>query len=155
MELPYNRRCAQCRCQVRRGRRKLSWRLLPKFDQVNSQALRVVCFLQIPMDVMWLDIEYSKDHMYGVWDEVAFNNPERMLDGLDAKGRKVSFGSRGVDHFLSRRVLIMSALIKTALIISTHIVAAVGDHHRPAPQAYTRLLAVCRGPGSRHTRQDS
>lgn len=45
---------------------------------------------QIPMDVIWLDIEYSKDHMYGVWDEVAFPKPERMLESLDSKGRKVS-----------------------------------------------------------------
>lgn len=43
----------------------------------------------IPMDVMWLDIEYSRDHMYGVWDELNFHNPEGMIDGLDARARKL------------------------------------------------------------------
>ena len=43
----------------------------------------------IPMDVMWLDIEYSKDHMYGVWDEKNFKDPEGMVKALDAKGRKL------------------------------------------------------------------
>ncbi|KAJ1019567.1 hypothetical protein NDA18_006045 [Ustilago nuda] len=43
----------------------------------------------IPMDVMWLDIEYSKDHMYGVWDEKAFKEPEGMVKALDDKGRKL------------------------------------------------------------------
>ncbi|PWZ00009.1 putative alpha-glucosidase II precursor [Testicularia cyperi] len=43
----------------------------------------------IPMDVMWLDIEYSKDHMYGVWDEKAFKDPEGMVQALDQRGRKL------------------------------------------------------------------
>ncbi|PWN54028.1 alpha-glucosidase II precursor [Violaceomyces palustris] len=43
----------------------------------------------IPMDVLWLDIEYSKDHMYGVWDEVAFKDPEGMVKDLDDRGRKL------------------------------------------------------------------
>jgi len=43
----------------------------------------------IPMDVMWLDIEYSKDHMYGVWEEGNFPDPERMVSELDASGRKL------------------------------------------------------------------
>ena len=42
----------------------------------------------IPMDVMWLDIEYAKDHMYGVWDR-SFADPEGMLRWLDALGRKL------------------------------------------------------------------
>ncbi|EPQ26732.1 uncharacterized protein PFL1_05711 [Pseudozyma flocculosa PF-1] len=43
----------------------------------------------IPMDVMWLDIEYSKEHMYGVWDEKAFKDPEGMVKALDDRGRKL------------------------------------------------------------------
>lgn len=43
----------------------------------------------IPMDVMWLDIEYSKDHMYGVWDDKAFKDPEGMVKALDDRGRKL------------------------------------------------------------------
>jgi alpha 1,3-glucosidase len=44
----------------------------------------------IPVDVLWLDIEYAKNHWYGVWNEETFAKPERMLEGLDAEGRKVS-----------------------------------------------------------------
>lgn len=43
----------------------------------------------IPMDVMWLDIEYAKEHMYAVWDRHAFKDPERMMRELDARGRKL------------------------------------------------------------------
>lgn len=44
----------------------------------------------IPVDVLWLDIEYAKNHWYGVWNEETFPKPERMLEALDAEGRKVS-----------------------------------------------------------------
>ena len=50
----------------------------------------IILAAQIPMDVMWLDIEYSKQHMYMIWDEVTFPDPERMIQGLDDEGRKVS-----------------------------------------------------------------
>ncbi|PWN38233.1 uncharacterized protein FA14DRAFT_24232 [Meira miltonrushii] len=43
----------------------------------------------IPVDVLWLDIEYAKNHWYGVWNEETFPKPERMLEGLDAEGRKL------------------------------------------------------------------
>ncbi|WFD28597.1 glucan 1,3-alpha-glucosidase [Malassezia nana] len=43
----------------------------------------------MPVDVIWLDIEYSKDHMYGVWDRGSFVDPEGMLAALDARGRKL------------------------------------------------------------------
>lgn len=43
----------------------------------------------IPMDVIWLDIEYAKNHWYGVWNEETFPKPERMLEGLDAESRKL------------------------------------------------------------------
>lgn len=43
----------------------------------------------MPMDVIWLDIEYCKDHMYGVWDKRAFVHPQEMVEALDARGRKL------------------------------------------------------------------
>lgn len=43
----------------------------------------------IPADVLWLDIEYAKDHWYAVWNGETFPQPERMLDALDKEGRKL------------------------------------------------------------------
>lgn len=43
----------------------------------------------MPMDVVWLDIEWSKDHMYGVWDRLAFKDPDAMVHALDERGRKL------------------------------------------------------------------
>lgn len=43
----------------------------------------------IPMDVMWLDIEYADEHKYFIWDRRNFPEPEKMQDELAAKGRKV------------------------------------------------------------------
>ncbi|KAL4400419.1 glucosidase II [Malassezia pachydermatis] len=43
----------------------------------------------MPMDVMWLDIEWSRDHMYGIWDRQAFKDPDEMVHALDARGRKL------------------------------------------------------------------
>ncbi|WFD32589.1 glucan 1,3-alpha-glucosidase [Malassezia sp. CBS 17886] len=44
---------------------------------------------KMPADVIWLDIEYSKDHMYGVWDKNTFPDPESMVQALDERGRKL------------------------------------------------------------------
>ncbi|KAK4054515.1 glucosidase II [Microbotryomycetes sp. JL201] len=43
----------------------------------------------IPMDVMWLDIEYAEEHQYFVWDRRNFPDPEKMQDDLAARGRKL------------------------------------------------------------------
>ena len=43
----------------------------------------------IPMDVIWLDIEYSAEHMYGMWDKKAFIDPSGMVQALDERGRKL------------------------------------------------------------------
>lgn len=69
------------------GYHQCRWNYLTDEDVLNVQAR----FDEddIPMDVMWLDIEYSKDHMYGVWDDLNFPNPEKMVDGLDERGRKL------------------------------------------------------------------
>ena len=41
------------------------------------------------MDVLWLDIEYSKDHMYGVWERGSFPEPEKLTGALDEQARKL------------------------------------------------------------------
>ena len=43
----------------------------------------------IPMDVMWLDIEYSHEHKYFIWEPHHFAEPERMLQGLADRGRQL------------------------------------------------------------------
>lgn len=69
------------------GYHQCRWNYLSDSDVLNVQAK--FDEEDIPMDVMWLDIEYSRDHMYGVWEELNFPNPEAMIDGLDANGRKL------------------------------------------------------------------
>lgn len=43
----------------------------------------------MPMDVMWLDIEYTDSKKYFTWDSRKFPNPLEMVQNLTAKGRKL------------------------------------------------------------------
>ncbi|KAA1073417.1 hypothetical protein PGT21_011415 [Puccinia graminis f. sp. tritici] len=43
----------------------------------------------IPLDVMWLDIEYAEDHKYFIWDKRHFPEPMKMINELEATGRKL------------------------------------------------------------------
>lgn len=43
----------------------------------------------IPMDVMWLDIEYTDGKKYFTWDTRKFPNPLEMVQNLTSKGRKL------------------------------------------------------------------
>ncbi|XP_028027500.1 neutral alpha-glucosidase AB [Bombyx mandarina] len=43
----------------------------------------------IPMDSIWLDIEYTNKKMYFTWDVVKFPRPAEMVANLTAKGRKM------------------------------------------------------------------
>ncbi|KAK6019516.1 hypothetical protein OSTOST_14847 [Ostertagia ostertagi] len=43
----------------------------------------------IPMDVMWLDIEHTDGKKYFTWEPHKFAHPKEMIDGLAAKGRKM------------------------------------------------------------------
>ncbi|KAF5366038.1 hypothetical protein D9758_006742 [Tetrapyrgos nigripes] len=45
----------------------------------------------IPVDVFWLDIEYSEEHKYFIWDErsQAFPDPVEMINDVSAMGRKM------------------------------------------------------------------
>ncbi|KAG8982456.1 hypothetical protein FRB93_008113 [Tulasnella sp. JGI-2019a] len=42
-----------------------------------------------PMDVLWLDIEYSEGHKYMVWNDKLFPDPVEMVNDISAIGRKV------------------------------------------------------------------
>ncbi|XP_050424392.1 neutral alpha-glucosidase AB [Adelges cooleyi] len=43
----------------------------------------------IPMDVMWLDIEHTDSKKYFTWDPIKFSNPVEMINNLTSKGRKL------------------------------------------------------------------
>lgn len=43
----------------------------------------------LPMDVMWLDIEYTDQKKYFTWDPVKFSHPTDMVNNLTAVGRKL------------------------------------------------------------------
>lgn len=42
-----------------------------------------------PLDIMWLDIEYTDGKKYFTWDPIKFKNPEIMQQNLTATGRKL------------------------------------------------------------------
>jgi alpha 1,3-glucosidase len=42
------------------------------------------------MDVLWLDIEYSPDRKYFIWNDKTFPDPVEMVNDVAATGRKVS-----------------------------------------------------------------
>lgn len=42
-----------------------------------------------PLDVMWLDIEYTDGKKYFTWDPIKFAHPEIMQKNLTATGRKL------------------------------------------------------------------
>ena len=43
----------------------------------------------IPVDVFWLDIEYSEDHKYMIWNKKHFPDPVDMFNDVEALARKV------------------------------------------------------------------
>ncbi|OAV96772.1 hypothetical protein PTTG_12077, partial [Puccinia triticina 1-1 BBBD Race 1] len=43
----------------------------------------------IPLDVIWLDIEYAEEHKYFIWDKRHFPEPLKMINQLEATGRKL------------------------------------------------------------------
>ncbi|BFZ59983.1 glucosidase II [Saitoella coloradoensis] len=43
----------------------------------------------IPYDVIWLDVEHTDGKRYLTWDEANFPEPEKMLEALDKKQRKL------------------------------------------------------------------
>lgn len=47
----------------------------------------------IPLDVLWLDIEYAEEHKYFIWDKKNFPDPVEMVNDISALGRKVGLPS--------------------------------------------------------------
>jgi alpha 1,3-glucosidase len=44
---------------------------------------------QIPLDVIWLDIEHTNGKRYFTWDTTKFPNPEKLQDDVAHYGRKM------------------------------------------------------------------
>ncbi|TIC73206.1 glycoside hydrolase family 31 protein [Wallemia mellicola] len=55
--------------------------------------------IDAPVDVIWLDIEYSDGHKYFMWDKKKFPDPVDMVNKIASKGRKTV---NIVDPHLSR-----------------------------------------------------
>ena len=51
----------------------------------------------IPLDVLWLDIEYAEEHKYFIWDKKNFPDPVEMVNDISALGRKVGLPSHHAD----------------------------------------------------------
>jgi len=63
------------------------WNYLNEDDVLEVQ--RRFDEADIPVDVIWLDIEYAEEHKYFIWDKRNFPTPEKMQESLAEKGRKV------------------------------------------------------------------
>jgi alpha 1,3-glucosidase len=50
----------------------------------------------MPVDVIWLDIEYSEEHKYFIWDKPHFPDPVDMMNDVAAVGRKVGYALHAV-----------------------------------------------------------
>ena len=66
-----------------------------RWNYVSSDDVRAVQKRfdedDMPVDVFWLDIEYSDDHKYFMWNDKTFPDPVEMTNDVAALGRKVGF----------------------------------------------------------------
>ncbi|CAA7260493.1 unnamed protein product [Cyclocybe aegerita] len=64
-----------------------------RWNYISSEDIRTVQKRfdeeDIPVDVFWLDIEYSVDHKYFMWNEKSFPDPVEMTNDVAANGRKM------------------------------------------------------------------
>ncbi|KAI0753449.1 alpha-glucosidase [Daedaleopsis nitida] len=64
-----------------------------RWNYVSSEDVRSVQKRfdeeDIPVDVFWLDIEYSEDHKYFIWDKKHFPDPVDMIRDVEAIERKM------------------------------------------------------------------
>ncbi|KAG8955645.1 hypothetical protein FRC04_007636 [Tulasnella sp. 424] len=64
-----------------------------RWNYISSEDVREVqkAFDEndMPVDVLWLDIEYSEDHKYFMWKDKTFPDPVEMIEDVAAIGRKM------------------------------------------------------------------
>jgi alpha 1,3-glucosidase len=103
-----------------------------RWNYISSDDIRTVQKRfdeeDIPVDVLWLDIEYSEDHKYFIWDEKKFPDPIEMINDVHALGRKV---------YLHARLIHLPGLI-----YKTHV---DGRHCLPSLKANFALRCLPRG----------
>jgi len=109
------------------------WNYLNEEDVLEVQ--RRFDEADIPVDVIWLDIEYAEEHKYFIWDKRNFPTPEKMQEKLADKGRKVSIGFPLAMNFLE-------------LIASRSNLAR--RYHRSSYQARFIALRLHRSARTRH-----
>jgi mannosyl-oligosaccharide alpha-1,3-glucosidase len=65
-----------------------------RWNYVSSDDVRTVQRRfdeeDMPVDTIWLDIEYAEDHKYMIWDKKAFPDPIEMTLDVEDRARKVS-----------------------------------------------------------------
>ncbi|GAA5833625.1 hypothetical protein JCM9279_001580 [Rhodotorula babjevae] len=69
------------------GYHQCRWNYLDEQDVLSVQQRFDEA--DVPLDFVWLDIEYSAEHMYFLWDRRNFPTPEKMQHDLAARGRKL------------------------------------------------------------------
>lgn len=64
-----------------------------RWNYISSDDVRTVARRfdedDIPVDVLWLDIDYAEDHKYFIWKEKEFPDPIQMTNDIATIGRKV------------------------------------------------------------------
>lgn len=69
------------------GHHQCRWNYIST-DDVRSVSARFD-EADMPVDVIWLDIEYAEEHKYFVWEKNNFPDPIEMTNDVAAVGRKV------------------------------------------------------------------
>jgi len=73
---------------------------------------------QLPCDVIWLDIEYSDQKKYFMWDKKAFPEPKIMLDKIVEEGRKLitiidPHIKHDPDYFICKKIMESKSYVQT------------------------------------------
>jgi alpha 1,3-glucosidase len=108
-----------------------------RWNYVSSDDVRTVQRRfdeeDMPVDVFWLDIDYSPDHKYFIWKDKEFPDPVEMTNDVAANKRKVLSIPSPVTHRLTLRV-------QMVVIIDPHLKRA--DDFAPYKEAADRGVLV-------------
>ncbi len=89
-----------------------------RWNYVSSEDIRSVQKRfdeeDMPVDVLWLDIEYSEEHKYFIWDKKAFPDPVEMINDVASTGRKVS-------HFVVDTLKRSDRALQMVVIVDPHL----------------------------------
>ena len=69
----------------------------------SADVLNVVAnydIFDIPLDTMWLDIDYTDDKKYFTWDRINFPDPLDLIATLNSTGRRLTFIKASVQLLL-------------------------------------------------------